>query len=167
MKRAFILVLCVLVISGCTQTQSNSSTFTQPKATSALYNTPKPAPAQSAATVDPYVGLYVSAVPSAWEWQGTDNTTVKDQSGGKVRTTKYRYDTASKIFVIWVNESDRVVKVSVTEIGAKHKKIKGQSVIPPIDVSDFTDPEDFYEWNLDDFSDYEDAEEYYHEHGGR
>ncbi len=34
-------------------------------------------------------------------------------------------------------------------------------------VGDFTDPEDFYEWNYDDFVDYEEAEEYYYEHGGR
>ena len=31
----------------------------------------------------------------------------------------------------------------------------------------FYDPEDFYEWYIDDFIDFEDAEEYYYEHGGK
>ena len=30
----------------------------------------------------------------------------------------------------------------------------------------FYHPEDFYDWYKDDFIDYEDAEEYYYEHGG-
>ena len=35
------------------------------------------------------------------------------------------------------------------------------------DVDDFNNPEDFYDWYWDDFVDYEDAEDYYYEHGGR
>ena len=31
----------------------------------------------------------------------------------------------------------------------------------------YSDPEEFYYWNIDDFYDYEDAEEYYYSHGGR
>ena len=30
----------------------------------------------------------------------------------------------------------------------------------------YSDPEEFYYWNLDDFVDYEDAESYYYAHGG-
>ena len=33
-------------------------------------------------------------------------------------------------------------------------------------VEGFSHPEDFYEWYRDDFYDYEDAEDYYYEHGG-
>ena len=38
---------------------------------------------------------------------------------------------------------------------------------PEFKVDDFTDPEDFYDWYWDDFVDYEEAEEYYYNHGGR
>ena len=34
MKRAFLLILCILVISSCTQTRNRPSTYSQPKATS-------------------------------------------------------------------------------------------------------------------------------------
>ena len=34
MKRAFLLVLCILVISSCTQTRNRPSTYSQPKAAS-------------------------------------------------------------------------------------------------------------------------------------
>ena len=34
------------------------------------------------------------------------------------------------------------------------------------DVSDFSNPEDFYDYYYDDFSDYYDAESYYYDHGG-
>jgi len=34
------------------------------------------------------------------------------------------------------------------------------------DVSGYSDPEEFYYWHPDDFYDFEDAEDYYYEHGG-
>ena len=34
----------------------------------------------------------------------------------------------------------------------------------PYNVNDYSDPEDFYDDNYDDFYDYEDAEDYYNEH---
>lgn len=42
-----------------------------------------------------------------------------------------------------------------------------RSVLPELSTDDFTHPEDFYDWNRDDFSDYEEAEDYYYSHGGR
>jgi hypothetical protein len=41
-----------------------------------------------------------------------------------------------------------------------------RSVLPGPSTEGFYHPEDFYEWNIDDFSDYEEAEEYYYSHGG-
>ncbi len=51
---------------------------------------------------------------------------------------------------------------SYSQPGAGHKDITPEG--PSTDG--FYHPEDFYEWNLDDFSDYEEAEDYYYEHGG-
>jgi hypothetical protein len=39
-------------------------------------------------------------------------------------------------------------------------------ITPSLDTEGFYHPEDFYDWNRDDFSDYEEAEEYYYSHGG-
>ncbi len=36
----------------------------------------------------------------------------------------------------------------------------------PYDVQDYSDPEEFYYYHYDDFYDYEDAEDYFNEHGG-
>lgn len=41
-----------------------------------------------------------------------------------------------------------------------------RSVLPSPSTDGFYSAEDFYEWNIDDFSDYEEAEEYYHSHDG-
>ncbi len=35
------------------------------------------------------------------------------------------------------------------------------------DVEYYSDPEEFYYWHMDDFYDYEEAEEYYYSHGGK
>ena len=107
MKRAFLLVLCILVISSCTQTRNRPSTYSQPKATSTS-----------------------SKVVS------TSTPAIKKTTGD-------------------VREGDR-----------KHDTGHGKSVMPSPDVSGYYDPEDFYEWYYDDFSDFEEAEEYYYENGG-
>ena len=41
-----------------------------------------------------------------------------------------------------------------------------RSVLPSPSTDGFYSAEDFYEWNIDDFSDYEEAEEYYNSHDG-
>ena len=41
-----------------------------------------------------------------------------------------------------------------------------RDITPGPSTDGFYHPEDFYDWNRDDFSDYEEAEEYYYEHGG-
>lgn len=34
-------------------------------------------------------------------------------------------------------------------------------------VGDFVHPDDFYDWDRDDFADFEEAGDYYYSHGGR
>ena len=116
----------------------------------------------------PYVGMYVPYIPSNWEWQGTDNLTVKDWTGNRVRTTKYRYDDPPKIYIIWVDEDNEVVKVSVTDPTApskKRKTSKPKTTNDPYGASDYAHPDDFYYDYPDDFWDYEDAEDYWAEYG--
>lgn len=50
--------------------------------------------------------------------------------------------------------------------GVKKDTGHRESVTPSLDVSGYYDPEDFYDWYYDDFGDFEEAEEYYYEHGG-
>ncbi len=135
--------------------------------------TPRPTPKPTSKPVDPpdpYVGMPALFYKSSWEWQGSDNTTAKDATGKKIRTTKYRYDTAKRSYTIWVNESDVVVLVRYSEKGGSSSSGgsgKRKSVAPTPNVSDYADPEDFYDWYRDDFDDYEDAEDYYYSHGGK
>ena len=131
-----------------------------PRPTSRATSTPMP-------TV-PYVGMYVSYVPSKWTWQGTDDLTVKDTAGNKVRTIKYHYDDLPKQYTIWVSEANnRVVKVSITDPTASAKRsssTKKKSSSDPYGAKDYAHPDDFYYDYYDDFWDYEDAEDYWEEY---
>ena len=125
--------------------------------------TPKPQP------VEPYLGMYVSKETAKnWEWQGTDSTTVKNRDGSKVRTIKYRYDTAERSYTIWVSEEySDIVKLNYFDKGKSTSGTgKRNSVVPTPDVSGYGNAEDFYHDYWDDFDDYEDAEDWYEEHGG-
>ena len=102
-----ILVLCILILSSCTQTRNRTSTYSQPKAAST--------PRKVVSTSTPAI----------------------NKTTGDVRKDDRKHDTG-------------------------HRK----SVTPSPDVSGYYDPEDFYEWYSDDFSDYEEAEAYYYENGG-
>ena len=167
------LILLIAIICGGLYTEANTpvkSTYTpvyspQPSAKPVATSTPKPSATPMPAV--PYVGMYVSYVPSRWQWQGTDNLTVRDTAGNGIRTTKYRYDTNPKIYVIWVNENNQVVKVSITDPTATPKprsSAKPKSTSDPYHASDYAHPEDFYDWYADDFWDYEDAEDYWEAH---
>ena len=117
---------------------------------------------------EPYVGQHISGTPADWSWQGTDSTTVKSSTGGAVRTVKYRFDTSTRSYTIWVNDSGSVVKVNYSDrTGTSRSTGRRSSVSPSLDTSDWYHPEDFYDWNRDDFDDYEDAEDYYYSHGGK
>lgn len=128
--------------------------------------TPRPTPTPMPSV--PYVGMYVSYVPSKWTWQGTDNLTVKDTAGNGIRTIKYRYDAPPKIYVIWVSEStNNVVKVSVTDPTASSNRKSStnkKSTSDPYQAKDYAHPDDFYYDYYDDFWDYEDAEDYWEKH---
>ncbi len=128
--------------------------------------TPRPTPTPMPSV--PYVGMYVSYVPSKWTWQGTDNLTVKDAAGNGIRTIKYRYDAPPKIYVIWVSEStNQVVKVSVTDPTASSNRKSStnkKSTSDPYQAKDYAHPDDFYYDYRDDFWDYEDAEDYWERH---
>ena len=116
---------------------------------------------------EPHDGMYISAIPSDWKWQGEDNINVRDAHGNQLRTTKYNYEATGKQFVIWLeNSSGKIVKVSYTDRGGTSSSQKKKATPTP-DVSDFVHPEDFYDWYWDDFVDYEEAEEYYNSHGGK
>ena len=131
---------------------------------------PKPTPRATSTPMPtvPYVGMYVSYVPSKWIWQGTDNLTVKDTAGNKVRTIKYHYDDLPKQYTIWVSEAtNRVVKVSITDPTASAKRsssTKKKSSSDPYGAKDYAHPDDFYYDYYDDFWDYEDAEDYWEEY---
>lgn len=126
-----------------------------------------PAPTKKPAAPQlPYVGMRVNSIPSAWEYRGTDNLSVKDASGNKVRTTKYVYEKPPKQYTIWVNESDTVVKVDIYDRSytAPKSTSKPKATSDPYNAKDYAHPEDFYEWYADDFWDYEDAEDYWEAH---
>ena len=60
----------------------------------------------------PYVGMIATEEQiSRWSWQGTDNTTCSEKA------TKYRYDVGNYSYTIWINNSNRVLKVSTTKYG--------------------------------------------------
>ena len=132
--------------------------------------TPRPTPRTTSTPMPtvPYVGMYVFYVPSKWTWQGTDNLTVKDTAGNKVRTIKYHYDDLPKQYTIWVSEAtNRVVKVSITDPTPSAKRsssTKKKSSSDPYGAKDYAHPDDFYYDYYDDFWDYEDAEDYWEEY---
>ena len=168
------LILLIAIICGGLYTEANTpvkSTYTpvytpQPSAKPVATSTPKPSATPMPAV--PYVGMYVSYVPSRWQWQGTDNLTVKDAAGNGIRTIKYRYDAPPKIYVIWVSEStNKVVKVSVTDPTASSNRkstTNKKSSSDPYQAKDYAHPDDFYYDYYDDFWDYEDAEDYWERH---
>lgn len=122
---------------------------------------------------NPYTGMYVSdSVRELWQYQGTDYTTIKSSSGKKIKTTKYYYRTGDYGYTIWVTDQGRAAKVSTTLYGdalarsaASNRAGSGKSSSSkssdPYHASNYSDPEDFYEDNYDDFWDFEDAEDYW------
>ena len=120
---------------------------------------------EEAATLksEPYVGMYVTdAQIAAWSWMGEDYRTCV------VKTTKYNYETADRGYTLWVDENNKIQKVSYVERGTKNKPSGGSHSLTPSrpDADGYTDPDDFYYDHPDDFWDYEDAEDYFYEHEG-
>ena len=166
-------LLVIIVVAGISTANrspgvSIPSYTIEPTTKIVPYTTPTPRPTPTPMPSVPYVGMYVSYVPSKWTWQGTDNLTVKDAAGNGIRTIKYRYDAPPKIYVIWVSEStNKVVKVSVTDptAGSNRKSSSNKkSSSDPYQAKDYAHPDDFYYDYRDDFWDYEDAEDYWEKH---
>ena len=166
-------LLVIIVVAGISTANrspgvSIPSYTIEPTTKIVPYTTPTPRPTPTPMPSVPYVGMYVSSVPSKWTWQGTDNLTVKDAAGNGIRTVKYRYDAPPKIYVIWVSEStNKVVKVSVTDptAGSNRKSTTNKkSSSDPYQAKDYAHPDDFYYDYRDDFWDYEDAEDYWEKH---
>ena len=163
-------LLVIIVVAGISTANrspgvSIPSYTIEPTTIIVPYTTPTPRPTPTPMPSVPYVGMYVSYVPSKWTWQGTDNLTVKDAAGNGIRTIKYRYDAPPKIYVIWVSEStNNVVKVSVTDPTASSNRKSStnkKSSSDPYQAKDYAHPDDFYYDYYDDFWDYEDAEDYW------
>ena len=109
----------------------------------------------------PYVGMYVgSSGHSGWIVGGTDYDTCT------MTTTKYHYKTDNAYYVIWVNpKTNRVVKVQGGPSATyAPKKTASPYTDDEYDTSSYSNAEDFYDDNYDNFFDYYDAEDYYNEH---
>ena len=171
---SLLVIIVVAGISTANRSPGVSVPFytIEPTTSVVPYTTPTPQPTPRTTPTPmpsvPYVGMYVSYVPSKWTWQGTDNLTVKDAAGNGIRTIKYRYDAPPKIYVIWVSEStNNVVKVSVTDPTASSNRkstTNKKSTSDPYQAKDYAHPDDFYYDYRDDFWDYEDAEDYWERH---
>lgn len=182
----FILVLVLvmmLVLAGVTyseivMTPESTPVPTSFTSTSAPKTTATPRPTVKPTTQvavsrswsgAPYTGMYVPAVPEAWQWIGSDYHTVKNSLGKEIKTEKYHYYIGDNKYTIYVDKDDNVVKVELTVIRPEKSNAKTgtrRSVVPSPDTSGYYSAEDFYDYYRDDFIDYEDAEDYYHSYGG-
>lgn len=111
----------------------------------------------------PYVGQYVSeSQASKWEWQGVwynYNNTGKKAVG-------YYYKDSEHAYSIKVDyDTNRIIEVSVTNFGSHYSSSKKTTDSDPYNASDYNNPDFFYDGYYDDFSDYDEAEEYWEEYG--
>jgi hypothetical protein len=131
--------------------------------------TPKPRSYTKTKSATPTKGMTVYSAPDEWEWMGKDYKTFENV------TTKYSYKDGDYSYSIWLDESEhKIVKVSTTIYVNTKSKSKTttksstkSSTKNELPVSDYVNPDDFYEWYKDDFDDYEEAEDYYYSNGGK
>ena len=170
--KAWLIILgflTVLVLLGAMVHALQNSVSPAPAPTATPAATPRrtPSPVKTPAVPRvPYVGMRAQPVPSAWEYRGTDNLTVRDAAGNRVRTTKYVYEDPPIQYTVWVNESGTVVKVDAYDRSYTKpmSTAKPRATSDPYHAKDYAHPEDFYDWYADDFWDYEDAEDYWEAH---
>lgn len=122
----------------------------------------------AAGSADKHESEYVKARKSKpgyeldkYYWKSNDNKDtvlfVECRDGRVTKVTKYyesTYWTKSGMPMFWATRSKATTQ----------KKSSTKKKEDPYNVNDYSDPEDFYEDNYDDFWDYEDAEDYYNEH---
>lgn len=118
----------------------------------------------------PYVGMSESRIGDTS--LGKPSNKVRHNTemiSGEVYTANLYdfYQNGKRIFTA------RCVRGRVTEVWDERNSVSssytpksGKSSTGP-SVESFSHPEDFYDWYWDDFFDYEDAEDYYYEHGGK
>ncbi|MBR0135952.1 MAG: hypothetical protein IJM18_07100 [Clostridia bacterium] len=113
----------------------------------------------------PSVGQHVTqAQLNGMTWRGLDSQTFDEQ------TTIYLYIDNGNQYRLWITKYyciKKVVKLSGTSSGSTPGKTGTSSFDNVPSVDGYSDPEEFYEWNWDNFYDFEDAESYYYEHGGK
>lgn len=108
---------------------------------------------------------------------GMSSSYIADTSLGE--PTKYEGDLKKgPVFYYFYSEGKIIFKVRcddgvVTEVwdhrkesNSSHKSHKNIKPDEP-SVDGFSNPEDFYDWYWEDFTEYYDAEDYYYEHGGK
>ena len=166
-----IIILLIAIGSsclGCSGSSYSSSGYSSSSSSRSSSSTSKPSKSTSGSYSGKLSkilkeGNYVSDGDLAkMKWQGQDNRTCS------VKTTKYRYDEGDYTYIIWVNKDNKIMKVSLSLHGDALRQYnsttRSTSSRNEFDVDDFVNPEDFYDWYKDDFVDFEEAEDYYHEH---
>lgn len=111
------------------------------------------------------LGAPSSKVGHNWEWVGRERVTTN---------LYYFYENGRMIF------SARCVLGSVEQVWDHRDELPAPKVYSfrksaapkeddddPFNAKDYLFPEDFYEDHFDDFYDFEDAEDYYYDHGGK
>lgn len=118
----------------------------------------------------PYVGMSEKLINDTI--LGTNYEIVHNSEyeyGKKLQANVYRFKKGNAIIFVARCLKGKVDSVSdyrddpwilKTYTGTKKRSEKDD----PYNVNDYSDPEDFYDDNYDDFWDYEDAEDYYNEH---
>lgn len=120
--------------------------------------------------VVPYVGMSESRINETS--LGTNYEVVRSyayKNGRKISANVYRFKNGKKTVFVAECLDGRVESVSdyrdTTRSGGNTSTSKKkQKDSDPYNVNDYSNEEDFYDDNYDDFWDYEDAEDYYNEH---
>ncbi len=86
-------------------------------------------------------------------------------------TTLYLCTVREYTYKLWISDDDTIIKVELYSVAQQPGKTSSGSsgkkpASPEFDVDAFSNPEDFYDWYMDDFIDLEEAEDYYYSHGG-
>lgn len=118
----------------------------------------------------PYVGMSESRIADTTLGKPSDKVRHNSEMINGQRYTANLYDfyqNGKRIFTA------RCIQGRVTEVWDERNSTtstytprSGKTSTDP-SVEGFSHPEDFYEYYWDDFFDYEDAEDYYYEHGGK
>ncbi len=119
-------------------------------------------------TEPPFYGMSESRINDTilGRYTKLETTTVND--GREVWEVHiFRWMTGDKTLYYASCEKGSVVRVHDYRDHPKPPADTGVDISPYPDVSFFSNPEDFYYFYADDFDGYQDAEDFYYEHGGK